>query len=200
MSLYINPLPVRIWHWLNALCFVVLIATGAQIRYREAINILSFPTAVLIHNIFGMLLIGVFGLWLFYHIFSGKIKLYIPKLKGMLPKAIAQAKYYGVGIMKHEPNPHHITPDNKFNPIQQMTYLMIMSFIVPAQIVTGLFLFDIDLFGFIMNHMGGLKIVACIHVVIFMFSIAFMIGHIYLSTLGHTALAHIKAMITGWED
>ena len=29
---------------------------------------------------------------------------------------------------------------------------------------------------------------------------AFLIGHFYLSTTGHTPLAHIKAMITGWED
>ncbi len=30
--------------------------------------------------------------------------------------------------------------------------------------------------------------------------LAFLIGHLYLSTTGHTPLAHIKAMITGWED
>jgi hypothetical protein len=30
--------------------------------------------------------------------------------------------------------------------------------------------------------------------------LAFLIGHFYLSTTGHTPLAHIKAMITGWED
>jgi thiosulfate reductase cytochrome b subunit len=30
--------------------------------------------------------------------------------------------------------------------------------------------------------------------------LAFLIGHLYLSTTGHTPLAHIKAMITGWEN
>ena len=30
--------------------------------------------------------------------------------------------------------------------------------------------------------------------------LAFLIGHLYLSTTGHTPLAHIKAMITGYED
>ena len=34
-KLYINPLPVRIWHWTNALGFVLLIATGLQIRYLD---------------------------------------------------------------------------------------------------------------------------------------------------------------------
>jgi len=30
--------------------------------------------------------------------------------------------------------------------------------------------------------------------------LAFLIGHLYLATTGHTPLAHIKAMITGWGD
>ena len=33
--LYINPLPVRIWHWLHAMGFVALILTGIQIRYTN---------------------------------------------------------------------------------------------------------------------------------------------------------------------
>jgi len=29
---YIKHLPVRIWHWINALGFVLLILTGVQLR------------------------------------------------------------------------------------------------------------------------------------------------------------------------
>ena len=29
---------------------------------------------------------------------------------------------------------------------------------------------------------------------------AFFFIHVYLTTTGHTVFAHIKAMITGWED
>jgi thiosulfate reductase cytochrome b subunit len=28
----------------------------------------------------------------------------------------------------------------------------------------------------------------------------FLIAHVYLTTAGHTPTAHIKAMITGWEE
>ena len=28
----------------------------------------------------------------------------------------------------------------------------------------------------------------------------FLIAHLYLVTTGHTPTAHIKAMITGWEE
>jgi hypothetical protein len=28
----------------------------------------------------------------------------------------------------------------------------------------------------------------------------FVIAHVYLTTTGHTVFAHIKSMITGWEE
>jgi len=30
--------------------------------------------------------------------------------------------------------------------------------------------------------------------------LVFFVVHVYLTTTGHTPLAHIKTMITGWED
>ena len=33
--IYLHPLPVRIWHWLNALGIVTLCITGIQIRFPE---------------------------------------------------------------------------------------------------------------------------------------------------------------------
>ena len=37
--IYLHPLPVRIWHWLNALGIVTLCVTGVQIRFPEYVNI-----------------------------------------------------------------------------------------------------------------------------------------------------------------
>ena len=54
--LYINPLPVRIWHWTNAVGFVLLIATGLQIRYADLMGVVSFETAVRVHNVLGFVL------------------------------------------------------------------------------------------------------------------------------------------------
>jgi hypothetical protein len=39
-----------------------------------------------------------------------------------------------------------------------------------------------------------------VHVLIFIFFVFYMLFHPYLATLGHTPTAHIKAMITGYED
>ena len=32
-KIYLNPTPVRIWHWLNAFGFIALILSGIQIRF-----------------------------------------------------------------------------------------------------------------------------------------------------------------------
>ncbi|MDH3941956.1 MAG: cytochrome b/b6 domain-containing protein, partial [Xanthomonadales bacterium] len=42
---YLHPVPVRIWHWVNALGFLLLILTGFQIRYVDLFSLMSFETA-----------------------------------------------------------------------------------------------------------------------------------------------------------
>lgn len=201
-KIYLHPLPVRVWHWVNAVSFVVLILTGIQIRYREMINVMTFRNAVDIHNFFGFVLLGNFFIWLLYYLFSGKLRIYLPPLnvKKFILGSIRQARYYGFGIFMGEPNPHHSTPDNKFNPMQQAAYLMIMSLLIPLQLVTGILLWDVKGFEGFVSMFGGIKIVDSIHVFIFFFSSSFLFVHIYLATLGHTATAHIKAMFTGFEE
>ena len=201
-KIYLHPLPVRIWHWVNAISFIVLIVTGLQIRYREILGLMKFREAVDIHNIFGFILIFNFFIWLVFYIVTGKIKIYIPplNLKKFVMGSIKQARYYGYGILMGEPNPHHSTPDNKFNPMQQMAYLAIMLLLIPLQLLSGLLLWDAKRFSDFINLAGGIKIVDTVHVFLFLFFMSFLFVHIYLATLGHTATAHIKAMFTGYEE
>ena len=77
---------------------------------------------------------------------------------------LRQARYYGYGPFLGEENPHHSTPDNKFNPMQQMAYLAIMVLLIPVQLGTGLLLWDIKAFSGWINMLGGVKIMDTIHV------------------------------------
>ncbi len=201
-KIYLHPLPIRIWHWINAVSFIVLIVTGLQIRYRELMGLMKFKEAVDIHNFFGFVLIFNFFVWLVYYIFTGKIKIYIPplNLKKFVMGALKQARFYGYGILMGEPNPHHSTPENKFNPMQQMAYLAIMMVLIPLQLASGLLLWDTKRFADWINLVGGIKIVDTVHVFLFLFFTSFIFVHVYLATLGHTATAHIKAMFTGYEE
>jgi thiosulfate reductase cytochrome b subunit len=199
-KIYLHPLPIRIWHWVNALGFIILILTGANIR--NMINIFSVETAVEIHSWLGFILLANYCIWFLYYILTMNIKIYIPPLHHPIEfakKALTQAKFYGWGIMVGDQNPHHSTPDHKFNPMQQVSYLMIMALLIPVQIITGLFLWDPKLFSPIVN-LVGIQIFDAIHVFLWIFFSAFIIVHFYLATLGHTTWAHIIAMFTGYEE
>ncbi|NOQ67777.1 MAG: cytochrome B [Desulfobacterales bacterium] len=198
--MYIHPAPVRVWHWVNAVGFIILILTGFQIRFAEMIDLFSLEEAIQVHNYVGFVVIAAYGLWVSYYFGTMKIKLYFPNPRTFVPDAIKQLKYYGSGIFKGDPNPHTMTPDNKFNALQKKAYVGIMFVFLPAQMITGLFLWRVKGFENYIDLLGGVKIVSTIHVLLFFFFTAFIFVHFYLSTLGHTPLAHLKAMFTGYEE
>jgi len=201
-KIYLHPLLVRIWHWSNAVAFLFLIFTAVQLRYYDMASFTQFKSSVTLHNVFGIIMTAGFLLWFCYYVFTGKIKLYIPMLhpKEFILGSIAQAKYYGYGIFKGEPNPHHASPDHKFNPLQQMAYFFVMFLLFPIQVITGILLMDVKRFSPLIGMLGGLTVVDSIHVVVSFAFIAFLFVHVYLTTLGATTLQHIKAMFTGYES
>ncbi len=201
-KLYVHPLPVRIWHWINAIGFVTLILSGLQIRYADVAHVLPFAAAVSIHNTVGFVLVANYFVWLCFYLFSDRITVYHPELrpKVYFRDAIRQAMYYGYGIFKGEPNPHHVSAYHKFNALQSTMYQIIMILLVPIQFYTGVLLWDVQGFAGSVAFFGGVRVVATIHVALFIFFTAFIFGHVYLASLGHTPSAHFKAMLTGYED
>jgi thiosulfate reductase cytochrome b subunit len=199
---YIHPLPVRIWHWTNAVGFVLMILTGLQLRYVGWVDVVSFRTAVLLHQWIGFVLIANFFVWLGFYLFTDKIKVYHPELnpRKHILGSWRQMQYYGYGIFKGDPNPHHITAYRKFNPLQSMLYQVIMLLLVPIQFYTGILLWDVQRFSAQINFFGGVRVVDTVHVLIFIFFVAYVMIHAYLGALGETPSAHYKAMITGYEE
>jgi thiosulfate reductase cytochrome b subunit len=201
--IFLHPLPIRIWHWVNLAAFIILILTGAQIKMGDRLHLFSFETAVDLHSWLGFILIANYFIWLVYYLVTGNIKIYIPPLHKPIEfakKALNQAKFYGFGIMVGDENPHHSTFENKFNPMQQVSYLAIMVLLIPLQLITGLLLWDPNLFSPVVNLIGGIQIADLIHILLWIFFSAFMIVHFYLATLGHTPMAHIIAMFKGYEE
>ena len=56
--MYIHPAPVRVWHWVNAVGFIILILTGIQIRFAEMIDLFSLEEAIQVHNYVGFVVIA----------------------------------------------------------------------------------------------------------------------------------------------
>ena len=200
--LYINPLPVRIWHWLNALGFVALILTGTHIRYAHLFNLMSFETAVKTHNWVAFAVIANYFVWLGFYLFSDRITVYHPELnfRKFFDKAFKQMMYYGYGIFRGHKSPHKVLPHDKFNPMQSITYQIIMLLVVPAQFITGLMLWDVKRFEAPIALLGGISTVSTIHVLIYIFFISFTLIHAYMGALGNTPVTHFREMFTGYEE
>jgi thiosulfate reductase cytochrome b subunit len=201
-ELYINPLPVRIWHWLNALGFIVLILSGTQIRYGEMFNVMSFETAVRTHNWVAFTVIANYFVWLGFYLFSDKITVYHPELnmKKFFTKAIAQMQYYSYGIFTGEKSPHKVMPHDKFNPMQSITYQIVMLLVVPVQFLTGIMMWDMKRFESWIEFLGGIQVISTVHVLIYIFFISFTMVHAYMGALGNTPVTHFREMFTGYEE
>lgn len=201
-KIYINPLPVRIWHWVNALGFVVLILTGLNIRYADVVALMSFATAVRVHNAIGFILIANYLVWLGFYLFTDKITVYHPELdpRKYFRDSLRQMLYYGYGIFRGDANPHHASAYRKFNALQALTYQIVMILLVPIQFYTGVLLWDLERFRGSIELFGGVRVVATVHVMLFIFFTGFIFVHPYLASLSTKPFAHFKAMITGYEE
>lgn len=184
----------RFWHWSQALLIFTLIFTGFEIH--GSYSVLSFATAVQIHNIAAWTLIVLWVFAIFWHLTTGEWKHYLPTSKGLW----AVAYYYAVGAFKGESHPYKKTTNAKHNPLQRLAYLGFKLAITPVIWVSGmLYLFYSD-WPASFAHILSLQTVAYVHTAAAFAMMVFIIGHVYMTTLGKTTFSHIKPMITGYED
>ena len=183
----------RFWHWLQAFLIIVLLITGFEIH--GSLKLLGFAKAHQVHLFCGwsLLILSVFAI--FWHATTGEWKQYVPTLEN-LDKIV---RYYVYGIFKGEPHPHHKTREQKLNPLQRLSYLVLKIFILPLQLLSGLWYYYYNQWP-AMGLSGNLETVALVHTAAAFMVLAFLVIHTYLSTTGGTLLSYIKAMVTGWEE
>jgi thiosulfate reductase cytochrome b subunit len=202
-KVYLQPTPVRIWHWLNAFGIVTLIATGAQIRFPEYLPLFSsYKSAILLHNTAGLVVAVSFSLWFFYYgvVARNMRKIYVPTKDDLSTGLLRQAKFYLLTYFLGWPNPHHATPEDKFNPMQKSAYMAIMFVLMPLIALSGILLTNVSPLRETVILLGGLKILMSVHFLLACSLCAFLFTHVYLATLGKTPMAYIKPMWTGWEE
>ena len=202
-KIYLQPTPVRIWHWLNAFGIITLTVTGAQIRFPEYVQLFaSYKSAILLHNTAGLMVAASFSLWFFYYglVARNMRKIYVPTKDDLQNGILRQAKFYLLTYFLGWPNPHHATPEDKFNPMQKSAYMAIMFVLVPIVALTGILLTNVSPLRELVILVGGLKLLVAVHFLMACSLIAFLFTHVYLATLGKTPMAYIKPMWTGWEE
>ncbi|HED64830.1 MAG TPA: cytochrome B [Planctomycetes bacterium] len=190
----------RIWHWIQALTILVLIVTGFEVHAPGRIHLLGFELAVVTHTVFAVVLLANAAMGLFYFLTSGAIRQYVPGESGFFVKALRQAQYYLGGIFRGEPHPFEATPGNRLNPLQKVTYLMILNVLLPVQVVTGVLIWGAERWPDLVATVGGLALLVPIHALASWLFLSFIVMHIYLTTTGETPTANLKAMLTGFHE
>lgn len=186
----------RFWHWAQALMIITLMLTGLEVR-GIGLHLFGFQRAVSLHNILAVALVVLIVFAIFWHITTGEWRQYIPTRKFLRE----MADFYLTGIFKGAPHPVKKHRMAKLNPLQRLAYLGFKVLIIPVQISTGaLYYFYPNLQHSLGWSSAALWVIAVLHVVTAFVLVAFLIGHVYLTTTGHTPLTNLKAMITGWED
>ncbi len=199
-KIYLYPLWLRFWHWTNAFLFLLLIISGLSLHYSDPKSgLLSFRVSIIIHNTCGILLTLNYLFYFIKNILTKNYKHYLPKLKGLLDRIYIQLRYYLIGIFIGEPHPFETSPQNKFNPLQQVTYFLIMGIFVPLIIISGWLLMFPELAPDEFLGLGGVWPMALLHTIVGFILSVFMVVHIYLGTTGKSVGELFKSMITGWK-
>jgi thiosulfate reductase cytochrome b subunit len=190
----------RVWHWLQALTIILLLVTGLEIHAPSRVHWLGFGRATSLHEALALFTVANAFLALFYHLATGAIRQFFPQPRDFFSLAIAQMGYYLRGIFTGAPHPFVHEPGRKLNVLQQMTYLMVLNVVLPVQVATGVLIWKAQDWAGLVNRLGGLHGVATVHVLCAWVFAAFIVMHVYLTTTGRTPLAHLRAMVVGWEE
>ena len=183
----------RLWHWIQAVLIIGMLFTGFEIHGTYTVLGFQKPHTVHTASVWAFIALWVFAI--FWHLTTGEWRQYIPTMKN-IDRIV---RYYAVGIFKGEPHPFKPTRERKHNPMQAQTYLGVTVVVTPLIWLSGLaYLFYNELNA--AGYRVDLATIAFVHTLGAFLMLAFLIGHIYLGTTGHTPLAHFKAMFTGWDE
>lgn len=190
----------RFWHWLQTVAIVILLFTGLIIHRPDIFGAFSFNGMVIVHNVIAAILAINAVLALFYHIATENIRRYIPHPHGFFDDTFRQIIYYTKGIFEGGAHPFEKTPGKRLNPLQQATYFIILTFLLPLQGLTGILMWGVQKWPAAANLFGGLPVLAPFHSLVAWTFASFIVVHVYLTTTGATPLEAMRGMVTGWEE
>lgn len=182
----------RLWHWSQMALIFVLLFSGLAVHGLH--RWLDFRDAVTVHTWSAGALIVLWLFAVFWHLTTGTWRHYLPTRKGLG----AVARFYAYGVFRGERHPYRKAFWRKHNPLQALAYLALKLVLFPLIWVTGLLYLGYGLWGSPAT-MQGLAVVAVLHTLAAYAIAAFVIVHVYMLTIGHTFLTHLKPMITGYD-
>ncbi len=191
---YLYTLPVRLWHGLNALCFILLLISGIGMHFSQG----ELSVWVDLHNLVGLALCFI---WLVFIVINllGNGHHYLIRIQGLLGKILRQTRYYLYGIFVGAEHPEHPSAKSKFNSLQQLGYVTMMYLVVPLLIITGLLMLYSNYTPAILFGLPGKQVIVYTHYGLAAISLLFLMVHLYLCTTGDSLTALFKGMISGYH-
>ncbi len=180
---------------------IALILTGISMQYSNPdYPLIPFGIAVSVHNICGIALTASYFVFLIGVLFTSIGRYYVVKTEGFFTAFVRQFKYYLFGIFRGEKNPFKVTEKQKFNPVQLITYNIIMHAIIPVTFITGWALIFpetivLNVFGY-----SGIMMTSLVHAIAGFFISIFLIIHIYVITIGISPTANFKSILYGYHE
>jgi thiosulfate reductase cytochrome b subunit len=217
--IYRHRLPVRIMHWINVVCLVILLGSGLQIfnahpalywgaDSRDAtliVQLAKFPSWATIpgpqwlsmgrvwHFFFAWLFVANGAAYLLYTVFSGHLKRDLVPTKSEL-RGIPRS------ILDHLKLKHaHGDEARRYNVLQNIAYLTIVFVVLPLIVVGGWAMspmLDGVAPGWV-DWLGGRQAARTLHFIAATLIVAFVLVHVFEVIV--TGLANnIRSMITGY--
>jgi thiosulfate reductase cytochrome b subunit len=200
-KLYLYPIWIRLWHFLNAILCLILIITGVSMQFSApSIALVNFDTSVAIHNIAGIVLTINYLIFFIGNLFTFNGAQYQIVYRGLYKRLITQAMYYTFGIFKGESPPFPISRENKFNPLQRFSYVFVMYLFVPIVFISGWALLYPQTIPTTILGTSGLHLTDLFHIISGFIISFFMIVHIYFCTIGKHPGSNFKSIINGYHE
>ncbi|SEL85445.1 Ni/Fe-hydrogenase, b-type cytochrome subunit [Parapedobacter koreensis] len=212
---YVWELPVRIFHWANALCISVLIVTGLLIAYppavmsdQEAAQQFWFGYIRMIHFIAAYGLIALMAFRLYWSLWANKYgswRVFLPFSRQNLLK-MWQVVKYDILLQRHAKNGTY-KESVGHNNVAAFSYLALF-LLALVMVATGFALYAPNaswflpkLFGWVVTLLGSESNVRLVHHFASWAFILFIVVHVYL-VLYHDWLegkGETSSMISGYK-
>ncbi|MHC0053079.1 cytochrome b/b6 domain-containing protein [Actibacterium sp. D379-3] len=193
-SVKVYPRFERFWHWGQMALIFFLFFTGLAVSGVH--HLMPFGPAAMLHVVAAGLLIVLWIFAIFWHLTTGTWVHYVPSGEGLLKVA----RFYVYGIFKGEHHPYRKAYWRKHNPLQALTYLALKLILFPVIWISGLLYLSYNFWETVPNATFWLQITANLHVLAAYAIASFVVAHVYLLTVGHSFRAHVRPMITGYDD
>jgi thiosulfate reductase cytochrome b subunit len=161
--------------------------------------LIKFENAVKVHNIAAILLVFTYGFFVIANVLSGNGRYYRLK-ENLLNDIKLQFRYYAYGMFAGEKHPFEVNEENKFNPLQKISYVTVIYVLMPLLIISGLALLFPEIILRQVLNISGVLLTDILHVITGYLLSLFLIVHIYTCTLGRKPGTLFKSMVNGYHE